>query len=144
MSEKTTLCRICNQPVDLTFDNAADENGQTVHEHCYVNKIVGPKVLSPKDKTNCPQPRIHCSVRATPSHFLCRGVQVVQRLAKFVNAVLPLLVLTTLRVSHVPERFLLQAVDLLSNKLDKFAREFVRITVLHIAPLSGRGAPGRG
>src|SRR5262249_29313207 len=50
VSEKPTLCRICGQPVDLTFDNAADEDGQTVHEHCYVSKIVGQKVLLQKDK----------------------------------------------------------------------------------------------
>jgi hypothetical protein len=29
------LCRICNQPVNLTFDTSTDENGQAVHELCY-------------------------------------------------------------------------------------------------------------
>jgi hypothetical protein len=40
MNDKTdSLCRICNQPVDLTFDTATDEDGQAVHDLCYVRKI---------------------------------------------------------------------------------------------------------
>jgi hypothetical protein len=34
------LCRICGQPVELTFDIAVDEDGQAVHEMCYVKRIV--------------------------------------------------------------------------------------------------------
>jgi hypothetical protein len=33
------LCRICNQPLRLTFDTVADEDGQAVHEFCYAKKI---------------------------------------------------------------------------------------------------------
>jgi hypothetical protein len=33
------LCRICGQPVELTFDIAVDEEGQAVHEMCYVKRI---------------------------------------------------------------------------------------------------------
>jgi hypothetical protein len=32
-------CHICNLPVDLTADIAADEEGQTVHERCYVKQL---------------------------------------------------------------------------------------------------------
>jgi hypothetical protein len=40
MNDKTdSLCRICNQPVNLTFDTATDEDGQAVHDLCYVRKI---------------------------------------------------------------------------------------------------------
>jgi hypothetical protein len=35
------LCVLCNKSVDLTIDLNADENGMTVHEQCYVNKISG-------------------------------------------------------------------------------------------------------
>jgi hypothetical protein len=40
-------CHICSQPVDLTADTAADEDGQTVHERCYVKKLT-----ASRDKTN--------------------------------------------------------------------------------------------
>ena len=43
MSEKPILCHICGQPVELTLDTVADENGQTVHELCYVKKVAAPK-----------------------------------------------------------------------------------------------------
>jgi hypothetical protein len=36
-------CHICNQDVDLTADTAADEDGQTVHEQCYVKKLTALK-----------------------------------------------------------------------------------------------------
>jgi len=42
MNNKTNSrirCHICNQPVDLTADTAADEDGQTVHERCYLKKL---------------------------------------------------------------------------------------------------------
>jgi hypothetical protein len=35
------LCVLCTKSVDLTIDLNADENGQAVHEQCYVNKIRG-------------------------------------------------------------------------------------------------------
>jgi hypothetical protein len=38
-ADSTVLCHICGRPVGLTFDTAADENGQTVHESCYVKKV---------------------------------------------------------------------------------------------------------
>jgi hypothetical protein len=32
-------CTICAKPVDLRVDLSADENGKTVHENCYVQRI---------------------------------------------------------------------------------------------------------
>ena len=32
-------CVLCNSPVDLRVDLCADENGKSVHEECYVEKI---------------------------------------------------------------------------------------------------------
>jgi hypothetical protein len=33
-------CRICNNPIDLTQDHAADENGRAVHERCYIQRLL--------------------------------------------------------------------------------------------------------
>lgn len=33
-------CVLCNKPVDLTTDAVADEVGRTVHQQCYVGKII--------------------------------------------------------------------------------------------------------
>jgi hypothetical protein len=35
-------CKICAEPVVLTVDLSADENGKAVHEDCYVRHIVQP------------------------------------------------------------------------------------------------------
>jgi hypothetical protein len=35
------LCRICHEPVSLKSDTVTDENGQSVHEDCYVKEITG-------------------------------------------------------------------------------------------------------
>ena len=41
MNDKSQiLCRICRRPVELTLDIATDEDGQAVHEMCYVKRIV--------------------------------------------------------------------------------------------------------
>jgi hypothetical protein len=34
-------CAICSEPVDLTVDLSADEDGKAVHEDCYVRRITG-------------------------------------------------------------------------------------------------------
>ena len=49
MNEKPVLCHICGQPVDLTLGTVADEKGRSVHEECYVRKVV-----SPNDKREAP------------------------------------------------------------------------------------------
>jgi hypothetical protein len=36
-------CKLCNRPVDLQVDLYADENGQIVHQDCYVNRITNQK-----------------------------------------------------------------------------------------------------
>lgn len=36
-------CRLCSKPVDLKVDLFADENGQAVHEDCYVKRITTPQ-----------------------------------------------------------------------------------------------------
>ena len=33
-------CHICNQPVDLTTDPYTDEDGKTVHENCYIKRLM--------------------------------------------------------------------------------------------------------
>jgi hypothetical protein len=32
-------CRICNKPLKLGIDTAADEDGKALHETCYVKQI---------------------------------------------------------------------------------------------------------
>jgi hypothetical protein len=34
------LCRICQEPVSLKSDTVTDENGNAVHEDCYVKEII--------------------------------------------------------------------------------------------------------
>ena len=34
-------CRICNKPLELGINTAADENGKAVHEICYAKQIAG-------------------------------------------------------------------------------------------------------
>jgi hypothetical protein len=36
-------CILCSKPVDLRVDLSADENGQAVHEDCYVKRITNPQ-----------------------------------------------------------------------------------------------------
>jgi hypothetical protein len=36
----TFTCPFCNQPVDLTRDKYADENGKVMHESCYVRRLM--------------------------------------------------------------------------------------------------------
>jgi hypothetical protein len=31
-------CQVCSKPVDLAVDLHADENGQAVHEACYITR----------------------------------------------------------------------------------------------------------
>jgi hypothetical protein len=38
MREQPLLCRICREPVSLTSDTVVDENGNPVHEDCYVKE----------------------------------------------------------------------------------------------------------
>jgi hypothetical protein len=33
-------CTICTKEIDLNVDLSADENGEAVHEHCYVQRII--------------------------------------------------------------------------------------------------------
>ena len=33
------ICRICNKPLKLGIDTAADEEGKALHETCYVKQI---------------------------------------------------------------------------------------------------------
>jgi hypothetical protein len=34
-----TPCKICAEPVVLTVELSADENGKAVHEDCYVKQV---------------------------------------------------------------------------------------------------------
>ena len=38
-SEFQITCRICNKPLKLGIDTAADEDGKAVHETCYTKRI---------------------------------------------------------------------------------------------------------
>ncbi len=33
------ICRICDEPLKLGIDTAADEDGKAVHETCYTKRI---------------------------------------------------------------------------------------------------------
>jgi hypothetical protein len=33
------LCLVCDEPIDLTIDLNADENGQAVHGCCYIDRL---------------------------------------------------------------------------------------------------------
>jgi hypothetical protein len=33
-------CSVCSKPVDLRFDLCTDEDGQAVHEECYVSRLL--------------------------------------------------------------------------------------------------------
>jgi len=35
------ICAICGEPVSLKSDTVADEEGRSVHERCYVGKLLG-------------------------------------------------------------------------------------------------------
>jgi hypothetical protein len=43
------ICPLCKQPVSLTSDNCADENGTAMHEHCYA-RYLAERNSSPKPK----------------------------------------------------------------------------------------------
>jgi hypothetical protein len=32
-------CKLCSKPVDLRVDHCADENGASVHEKCYFERV---------------------------------------------------------------------------------------------------------
>ena len=34
------LCHICGEPISLTSDTVADEDGKPVHERCYVSRAL--------------------------------------------------------------------------------------------------------
>ena len=38
-SDFQVVCRICNKPLKLGIDTAADEDGKAVHETCYAKEI---------------------------------------------------------------------------------------------------------
>ena len=39
-SEFQITCRICNKPLKLGIDTAADEDGKAVHETCYTKLVL--------------------------------------------------------------------------------------------------------
>jgi hypothetical protein len=41
MREQPLLCRICLQPVSLEADTVVDEDGNPIHENCYVKETTG-------------------------------------------------------------------------------------------------------
>jgi hypothetical protein len=40
-------CKFCSAPIDLTVDLSVDENGQAVHEDCYVTHIASLRSNAP-------------------------------------------------------------------------------------------------
>ena len=40
VSHPYQLCPICHQPIDLTLDQYADEDGKAVHESCYMKRLL--------------------------------------------------------------------------------------------------------
>jgi hypothetical protein len=49
-----TLCASCREPLDLTAAKT-DEDGQAVHEQCYVDKICEKQPLSDPNKSPATQ-----------------------------------------------------------------------------------------
>ena len=45
-------CRICNKPLKLGMDTAADEDGKAVHEICYAKQITDAPSNPPATPTN--------------------------------------------------------------------------------------------
>ena len=39
-SDFQVICRICNKPLKLGIDTAADEDGKAVHETCYTKLVL--------------------------------------------------------------------------------------------------------
>lgn len=37
---ESLVCSICNQPIHLEVDRCTDEAGKSVHEICYLRKVV--------------------------------------------------------------------------------------------------------
>jgi hypothetical protein len=38
--DESLVCSICNQPINLELDRCTDEAGKSVHEICYLRKVV--------------------------------------------------------------------------------------------------------
>jgi hypothetical protein len=47
--EKEYTCPICHKPVELERDRYADENGQIMHEECYLKRVGGHERTPPDD-----------------------------------------------------------------------------------------------
>jgi hypothetical protein len=41
MREQPLLCRICHEPVSLKSGTVVDEDGNPIHENCYVKETTG-------------------------------------------------------------------------------------------------------
>ena len=40
-------CMLCSRPVNLQTDLCTDDNGQAVHENCYVNSLLAAPAVHP-------------------------------------------------------------------------------------------------
>ena len=40
-SEKEFVCPMCNKRIDLNGEETIDENGQVMHERCYLKHVAG-------------------------------------------------------------------------------------------------------
>jgi hypothetical protein len=38
-SQKKYTCPMCGKPIDLDRDETADEDGQVMHEECYIKRV---------------------------------------------------------------------------------------------------------
>jgi len=77
-------CIICSEPMDISVDLSADENGKAVHEECYVSRLLRAcrtaaieelfntlKTMQPPN-LNCPQCGLALS-RMPATFFLANG-----------------------------------------------------------------------
>lgn len=66
-SFQAITCAICAKPLNLRADLCADENGETVHEECYVKRITTSRrrlpVASMSVEVEIPPTRIAMMVR---------------------------------------------------------------------------------
>lgn len=60
-SDFQVICRICNKPLKLGIDTAADEDGKAVHETCYAKEITDARYHPPINSA-----KLHHDPKTTP------------------------------------------------------------------------------
>jgi hypothetical protein len=50
MNKPQFTCPMCGQPIDLNTDATTDEDGQVMHEKCYLQRVGGHERTPPDDQ----------------------------------------------------------------------------------------------